>query len=214
MKTENLMLSGLFLLVISTLTMAYPSPAVVQKIDQWTLDVVYSQPEQITVKLNDKSEPTRFWYIILTVTNNSTVESVEFFPLCRLVTDTFQTIPADQDVPNSVFEVIKHKHQGSYPFLESLDFKDHRIFHGDDNARDFVIIWPDFEPKAKEVSLFIGGLSNETAVIEHPALKDENGNPKKIFLQKTLQLKYSIAGDPKLRANTAMKEIEQDWVMR
>jgi hypothetical protein len=150
----------------------------------------------------------------LSVTNESPKEDVEFFPLCRLITDTFQVIPADKKVPPGVFELIKQKHFGSYPFLESLDFKDHRIFRGKDNTRDFTIIWPDFDLKAKQINLFISGLSNETAVVENPKLKDEDGNPKKIFLQKTLQLKYAVAGDEKLRSNIKIKEINKDWVMR
>ena len=98
--------------------------------------------------------------------------------------------------------------------MESLDFKDHRVARGEDNTRDIAIIWPDFDTKAKQVDLFVGGLSNETAVVEDPKLKDEEGNPKKVFLQKTLQLKYAVAGDEKLRSAAVMKEIEQNWVMR
>jgi hypothetical protein len=109
---------------------------------------------------------------------------------------------------------VARKHQGSYPFLESLDFVDHRVFRGEDNTRDFAIIWPDFDPRARQVKLFIAGLSNETAIVSHPTLKDEQGNPQKIFLQKTLQLTYSIGGDEKLRDSAVMKEIESRWVMR
>jgi hypothetical protein len=203
-----------FLLMTAPASIGYPSPAVVQKVDQWTLKTVYSQPEQILLKLPGQETPQRFWYIILSVTNESPKDDVEFFPLCRLMTDTFQVIPADKKVPPGVFELIKQKHFGSYPFLESLDFKDHRIFRGKDNTRDFTIIWPDFDLKAKQINLFISGLSNETAVVENPKLKDEDGNPKKIFLQKTLQLKYAVAGDEKLRSNIKIKEINKDWVMR
>lgn len=193
---------------------AYPTPAGVQQTDQWTLKVFYSQPQQITLCTNDKNQTQRYWYLILTVTNESSFEETPFYPLCELVTDTFQVIPAGKNVPHAVFEAIKLKHQGSFPFLESLDFADRRILQGPDNTRDFAIIWPDFDPKARQVDLFIEGLSNETAVVEHPVLKDEQGNPQKIFLQKTLQLKFAIAGDPALRDSASMKEIEKSWVMR
>ncbi|MEN8127976.1 MAG: hypothetical protein ABFR90_09260 [Planctomycetota bacterium] len=214
MKTAFGILLAAILLTLCPGLVGYPEPAVVQKVDQWTLKTVYSQPEQILLKMPGEQSPRRFWYIILNVTNDSSQEAVEFFPVCQLITDTFQVIPADKSVSRSVFEIVKKKHQGSYPFLESLDFKDHRIFQGKDNMRTFAIIWPDFDPKAKQVSLFAGGLSNETAVLEHPKLKDEDGKAKKIFLQKTLQLKYAVAGDEKLRDTTTMKEIEKDWVMR
>ena len=214
MKTAFGALLTVVLLAGCPLAMGYPTPAVVQKIDQWTLKTVYSQPEQILLKLPGKQTPQRFWYIILSVTNDSSKEDVPFFPVCQLITDTFQVIPADKKVYRSVFDAVKKKHHGSYPFLESLDLKDHRIFRGEDNTRDFAIIWPDFDPKTKQVNLFIGGLSNEIAVLEHPKLKDEDGNPKKIFLQKTLHLKYAVAGDEKLRSHAKIKEIKKDWVMR
>jgi len=202
------------LLTAAPVSIGYPTPAVVQKIDQWTLKTVYSQPEQIMLKMPGEQTPRRFWYIILSVTNESAQEAVEFYPVCQLITDTFQVIPADKKVPPGVFEMVKQKHHGSYPFLESLDFKDHRVFQGKDNTRAFAIIWPDFDMKAKQIDLFVGGLSNEVAVIEHPTLKDENGSLKKIFLQKTLDLKYAVAGDEKLRANIKIKEIKKAWVMR
>ncbi|MBL7214960.1 MAG: hypothetical protein ISS71_04705 [Phycisphaerae bacterium] len=200
--------------VFSAVVSAYPTPAGVQQVDEWTFKVNYTQPQQITFRMGDTNQTQRFWYVILTVTNEGPVDEVSFYPVCELITDTFQTIPAGKNVHRSVFEAVKLKHQGSFPFLESLDFKDRRILQGQDNTRDFAIIWPDFDLKAKEVSLFIAGLSNETAVVEHPEAKDEQGTPQKIFLRKSLQLKFSVAGDEKLRANAVMKEIERKWVMR
>ncbi len=213
MKT-GILSSVLLVLVSLSAIAAHPAPATVQPVDQWTLKVTYTQPQQIMLQMDKKENPRRFWYTILTVKNGSTFEEVSFYPFCELVTDTFQIIPADKTVQKSVFEVIKLKHQGSFPFLESLDFADRRIFQGQDNTRDFAIIWPDFDPKAKEISLFIAGLSNETAVIEHPELKDDSGNPKKIFLRKSLQLRFLVAGDEAFRANAVMKEFERNWVMR
>lgn len=214
MKTRSVFYLAAVVLVASAASFGYPEPKVVQKVDQWTLNVDYSAPEQVMLQLPNQKKLQRFWYIILSVTNETALDEVEFYPLCRLITDTFQVIPADKKVPITVFETIKKKHQGSYPFLESLDFKDHRVARGEDNTRDFAIIWPDFDPKTRQISLFVGGLSNETAVVEHPTLKDEDGSPKKIFLQKTLHLKYAVAGDEKLRSSATMKETEQTWVMR
>ena len=214
MKKAILCASVLILGICGQVLMAYPMPEVVQKGTQWTFKVDYSQPQQITLQMNGQDKPQRFWYVILTVTHEGPADEVSFYPACQLITDTFQGIDAGKNVQKSVFETIKRKHQGRYPFLESLDFSDRRIFKGEDNTRDFAIIWPDFDPKARQVSLFIAGLSNETAVIEHPELTEDDGRPKKIYLRKTLQLKYAIAGDETLRANTTLKEIEAAWVMR
>lgn len=214
MKTGFVFSITAVLLAVSASAPAYPEPAVVQKINEWTLKVEYAQPEQIMLRIPGQASPQRFWYLILTVTNQGPQEEVDFYPVCELVTDTFKITPAGRNIRQAVFEAIKLKHQARYPFLESLDFKDHRVARGEDNTRDFVIIWPDIDPRAREVSLYLGGLSNETAVIEHPVLTDENGNPARIFLQKTLQLKYALPGDEAFRANAALKEIEQSWVMR
>ncbi len=192
---------------------AAPKPVSVQRKGQWTLDVQYSQPVQIAVRVPGQAMPQRFWYIILTMTNNAT-EEVSLIPSCELVTDTFKTIPAGKNVPKEVFEQIKAKHEGQYPFLESMDFPDLRIRRGADNARDIAIIWPEFDPKANIISLFIAGLSNETTVINDPARKDDAGNPVKVYLQKTLQLNYLNATDPALREQAALAFQKQSWVMR
>jgi hypothetical protein len=191
-----------------------PKPVSVQRAGQWTLDVQYSQPLQIAVSIPGQPMPQRFWYIILTMTNNAAKEEVSLIPSCELVTDTFKTIPAGKNVPKEVFEQIKAKHEGQYPFLESMDFPDLRIRRGADNARDIAIIWPEFDPKANLVNLFIAGLSNEATVINDPIKKDDTGNPVKVYLQKTLQLNYLNATDPTLREQAGLTFQKQSWVMR
>ena len=95
-----------------------------------------------------------------------------------------------------------------------LDLAGNKVLSGIDNTKDIAIIWPDFDQKAKEVTLFIAGLSNETAVIEHPLDKDSEGKPKKVYLRKTLALKYAIGGDEKLRDQAKLAYKAKSWVMR
>ena len=191
----------------------YPEPAIVQAPSQWTLDVAYSTAQQITLNLPGENEPKRFWYIILTLTNNSTSSDAPFYPSCDLMTDTFQIVPAGKGLRREVFRQIKLKHQGRYPFLEPIDNAENKILQGVDNAVDVAIIWPDFDPKAKEATLFIGGLSNETKPVAHPK-KDENGQTRMLYLRKTLALKYAIGGDPKLRQAASLRFKKKSWVMR
>jgi hypothetical protein len=129
------------------------------------------------------------------------------------MTDTFQIIPAGRNVPAGVFKYIKSRHVGVYPFIEVLDPSGTKILQGDDNTRDIVIIWEDFDPAAKNVSLFVGGLSNETQVIELPAV-DASAEPTKVYLRKTLQMDYAISGDPKFRADPKIKFTQKSWVLR
>ena len=193
---------------------AFPRPAVVQQPTEWTLSVQFQQPRQLSVRVPGQEKPQRFWYLILTVTNNSDRSAVPFVPKCELVTDTFEVMPAGHRIPKGVYETIRRKYQGRYPFLESMDFEDNRIHQGPDNTRDFVIIWRDFNPTAKEVNFFIAGMSNETTVLTHPTRTDEDGNPIRVFLQKTLQLRYKVGADPRQRDRARLELVEQNWVMR
>jgi len=196
---------------VTCFAMAAPKPAVVQRSQDWTVDVKYEPLQQIMLRPDDMSRPVRFWYLILTVTNN-TGDDVEFYPHCELMTDTFEIIPAGKDVPPEVFEFIKARHRSLYPFLEQLDPSGMRILQGSDNTRDIAIIWPDFDMRAKEISLFIAGLSNETVAVDYPVVA--SGKPEKVFLRKTLELDYSFSGDPAFRAEPKITFAGSDWIMR
>jgi len=190
-----------------------PEPAIVPGPDDWTLNVTFEQPQQISVRTAGEKTSNRFWYIIITLTNQ-TGRDVNFYPKCELMTDTYQIIPAGKSIPNAVFEEIKKRHESRYPFLELLERVESKILEGEDNTKDIVIIWPDFDADAKQIKIFTAGLSNETAVINHPTVKDENGKPLKVFLRKTLELSYSIGGDPALRSDAQLTYKDKRWIMR
>lgn len=199
--------------VVACVCLAAPEPAIVPAPGQWTLDTEFTPLQQIVLKRSSDNQPVRFWYIILTLTNN-TGKDVGFYPKCDLLTDTFQIIPAGKSVSPSVFENIRKRYEKRYPFLESLDNTSNKILQGEDNAKDIAIIWPDFDLEAKNIKLFITGLSNETAVVNLPVAKDEAGNPVKIYLRKTLELSYDLKGDPTLRSAVSLVLKEKRWVMR
>jgi len=195
---------------LSCLAVAVPEPAIVQKPGDWTLDVRFENPQQMVLP---GAVQERFWYIIFSLTNKSG-KDVDFYPQCDLLTDTLQLVPAVKGTSAVLFEKIKARHQGRYPFLELLENAGDKILQGEDNAKDIVVIWPDFDPNAKSVSFFISGLSNETIAIDSPTEKDQDGKPAKVYLRKTLQLTCSIAGDPKFRSDQKLKFESKRWVMR
>jgi hypothetical protein len=188
---------------------AYPEPAIVPADSDWTLEVLFNQPEQIIMKMPGNGEKKRFWYIILTLTNNSSKGEVPFYPSCNLMTDTFRITPSGKTVTKQVFEKIKLRHQGKYPLLENLEKVNNKILQGKDNTMDIAIIWPDFDAGAKNITMFIEGMSNETTAIDHPT---DAGT--KVFLRKTLALSYAIGGDPKLRSRAKLAYKSKRWVMR
>ena len=199
--------------VMACISMAAVEPAVLPAPDGWTLDSVFEHPQQIVLTLNGQSQPSRFWYTLITLTNQ-TDSDVDFYPKCELMTDTFQIIQAGKSIPAEVFTQIKNRHQNKYPFLELLEETDGKLLQGSDNAIDIAIIWPDFDAQAKNIQLFITGLSNETVCVDHPTDKDEQGKPTKIFLRKTLELNYGITGDAAFRSDAVLTYNGQQWIMR
>ena len=192
---------------------AAPEPAIVPGIGHWTMDTEYSPLQKIEIPTRGQNQPDFFWYIILTITDN-TGEDLDFYPKCDLMTDNFQILSEGTSVTPYVFRMIKNRHQNKYPFLESLDSAGNRILQGSDNTKDIAIIWPDFNKNVQSVKLFVSGLSNETVVIKHPVELDENGNPVKVFLRKTLELSYSIKGGALSRENATPVFKGKRWVMR
>lgn len=192
---------------------AAPEPAVAPGPGLWTVDTTFTHPQQIVLRMGPGSQPTRFWYVLITL-NNKTGHDVDFYPKCDLMTDTFQIIPAGKGVGSAVFEQIKKRHQRQYPLLEPLEKVGNKILQGEDNAKDIAIIWPDFDAKAKNIKLFIAGISNETVAINHPIAKDKTGKPVKAYLRKTLELSYTLKGDPAMRSDTDLTYAGKRWIMR
>jgi hypothetical protein len=203
---------GTIVALLANIALAAPEPAVVQGPGQWTAEARFEHPRQIVLPRAGGGS-ARFWYIILTVINR-TGQDVDFFPRCELMTDTFQVVPAGLNVPPLAFERIRARHQARYPLLESLASVDSRILEGEDNAKDIAIIWPDFDARAGSFKIFITGLSNETAVVNHPVALDATGQPVKVFLRKTLELDYTFRGDPALRDSVEVAYKDTNWVMR
>ena len=201
-------------MILNIIALAAPEPAIIQAEGLWTVDVKFEQPEQILVKLDKNQKPQRFWYTIVTLTNR-TGKDIDFYPQAQLMTNTLAITTAGQlDVTPYVFKEIKLRHQTKFPFIELLEGTTNKLLQGSDNTKDIALIWPDFDKKAKKISIFISGLSNEIAVIDHPVKKDENGDAEKVLLTKTLQIDYILAGDPAFRDNTKLIFENKTWVMR
>ena len=201
------------LAVMACVCLAAPEPAIVPGPGEWTIDVIFEHPQQIMLQVGFDKRPRRFWYMIVTLTNRAN-RDVDFYPKCDLMTDTFQIIPAGKETPAAVFEQIKRRHQSRYPFLEPLEKAGNKILQGEDNTKDIAIIWPDFDVQAKNIKVFITGLSNETVAIDHPIAKDEAGKPVKVYLRKTLELSYALRGDTSLRSEDDLSYKGNRWVMR
>jgi hypothetical protein len=151
----------------------------------------------------------RYWYLIISIENRTGTE-VELVPQAAMATDAFQVLPAGTGAPAGLFDLIKARHKHAYPYLQPWPLAPERIMPGPDHARDYVLIWPEPETAGGKVSVFLGGLSNEMAVIDHPTSRQADGMPVKVFLRKTLELDFVIG--PTISGPAG--PVDSRWVMR
>lgn len=213
MSKFNISLVLALILANTAVSSAAPKPSLAPLPRIWTLDVTFEHPQQIEVTLPGSKTPKRFWYTIMTLTNKSG-KDVPFYPEVDLMTDTFKTYPVWKGVTKQVYNKIKIANQGKYPFLQSFDEIQNVILQGSDNTVDIAVILPDFDPKAKNIKLFIAGLSNETKTVEHPTIKHKDGRPLKIYLRKTLELNYALPGDKSVHSQKSLVYKGKRWIMR
>ncbi|KPK85764.1 MAG: hypothetical protein AMJ81_02835 [Phycisphaerae bacterium SM23_33] len=196
-----------------------PKPSAVPV--SWELEFEYQDICSITLVLPGQKQPKTFWYVLYTITNRTGADQV-FVPDFVLYTDTGQVLRSGQGVPTGVFEAVEKRHNN--PLLMDLGRITGRILQGEDNAKDGVAMWPNFDPAARKFDVFIGGLSGERAKVKLPSPievteEDENGKPKKvtkteITLLKTLRLSYAIPGEAAARPRTVPAPLKKEWVMR
>jgi hypothetical protein len=197
----------------------YPKPLTVPL--QWQLEIELGDFRPIAVRLPDKKEDQIFWYLRYTVTNRSGDDRV-FVPEVILYTDTGEIVRAGKQTPMAVFNKIKALYND--PLMKIPTAMTGKLLQGEDNAKSSVAIWPDFDPNAGKVSIFLGGLSGETTSVNLPSPiivvePDWRGQERpvtkdKLLLVKTLELQYAIPGEKAARRHLAPKLTKQHWVMR
>jgi hypothetical protein len=218
MFRKNVFISfALFLAMFAGTSMGVPKPSPVPV--DWELDIKFQDLNRITVTIPGE-KPKMYWYMVYTVTNN-TGQDVVFHPEFSLVTDTLEVLKAMVDVDPEVITAIKNEYKQTYPWLEHPSKVIGKLLQGKDNARDSVAVWPDFDPKARNISIFVGGLAGEIMAVPNPLFvkgkSDPLKEPKVFVLRKTLEINYSLPTDTKNRSRTLPFRITTtlfDWVMR
>jgi hypothetical protein len=120
-----------------------------------------------------------------TVTNPTKQEQT-FLPVLEMLSEDGTLVRSDFRVPLAVFQLIKESEKKR--FLEQQHQIGGEIRLGVDEARDGVAIWAEPTREMGRFSIFVQGLSGETARI-----KDAGG--KEVILRKSLQLNYFVRGD-------------------
>jgi hypothetical protein len=94
------------------------------------------------------------------------------------------------------------------PFLEDQNTVMGDLYQGNGNAKEGLVLWPARNLDVNEVSLFIAGISGETARVSNPITNTEQ------ILQKTLQRDYLISGNLMARRFQPMELVSEEWIFR
>ena len=205
------LLAGLAALQVT----AAPEPSRVEIPGNWLIDIkLQGQPQLLSVALPGETKRRNYWYLLYTVTNN-TGQEVNFYPQFEIFTDTFKIHRSEKRVSRQVFDMIKGQYSSTLPFLESQDQVTGVLLQGEDNARDSVAIFEDFDPNSTQVKIFVSGLSNEIVKVKHPTRVDpKTASNEEVLLRKTLTLKYKVSGDRLKPDERVMLYRDRKWYMR
>jgi hypothetical protein len=168
---------------VSEQTVGHPSPSPYPI--SWELEFEPGIPRRVTIQLPGEATPRAFWYLTYTVTNKTKQEQT-FLPVIEMLSENGTLVRSDFRVPLAVFQLIKGAEKKQ--FLEQQHEIGGEIRLGVDEARDGVAIWAEPTREMGRFSIFVQGLSGETARV-----KDANG--KEVILRKSLQLNYFVRGD-------------------
>lgn len=183
----------------------------------WELEFEYKDPQSITIRLPGDKRAQTYWYVLYTVTNRTGADR-NFVPNFIMYTDTGEILRAGRNVPALLFEEIQKRHNN--PLLLDMAAIAARLLQGEDNAKDGVAIWPDFDSKARGFDIFVGGISGEKVTIKLPApIKEVDNNGKEVTrtevtLFKTLHLTYLLPGEAAARPRTKPELLAKQWIMR
>lgn len=193
------LIAALMVLALTAAAMAYPKPSRVPI--RWELTF---QPGPLRLFV-DRTDGRAYWYFTYKVTN-LTGQDRFWAPRVTLFADTGEITDGGEGVPPSV-ETSLIELLGN-PFLQRQNQVIGKIFVGHDHAIEGLVVWPAHDLQATELSLFVSGISGETAEVVNPI------TGQRVVLQKTLQRNYVVPGDPLARGSTPVEMTSEDWVMR
>jgi len=179
--------------------LAYPKPSTTPP--RWELQF---EPGALRVYVDEASEQV-YWYFTYMLTNRTGRERT-WAPSFTLYTDAGEILAAGRGVPTRVTDDL-HELLGNR-FLENQNEIIGEIFHGREHAKEGLVIWRADELDVTEVSIFVAGISGETATINNPITGEV------VVLRKTLQRDYIVPGDALARGSRPVESVRHRWVMR
>ena len=192
-------LAALAVMAAAGSALAYPKPSPTPP--RWELEF---EPGDLRL-YQDEATGEVYWYFTYMLTNRTGRERI-WAPSFTLFTDAGEILPSGRDVPTRVADDL-HELLGNR-FLESQNEIIGEIFFGREHAREGLVVWRARNLEVNELSMFIAGLSSDTARLEHPVTGQE------IVLRKTLQRDYLLPGDLLPHGSKPVELVAERWVMR
>ncbi len=183
----------------------------------WQLDIRFKDPQRITLRLPGDDFDTTFWYVLYDVTNR-TGKDREFFPSFRIVTDALRVVEGGADIHPKVYDHIKARHLQEFPFFATPAKVTGPLLQGEENSRSSAAVFRTFEQAASSFTLYISGLSGESARVRNPSFDpkqpESEDNPRAFYSRRTLAIKYDLPGDPQARLAAIPVRRSREWEMR
>jgi len=174
-----------------------PSPVPLR----WELDF---EPRDLRLHY-DRSTDRFFWYFTYQVTNNTGADRV-WAPSFVLFTDDGRIQRSGEGGPAAATESLLDLLGNELMETQNEVIGD--LKQGPEHAREGLVIWPARDLEVTELSLFIAGISGETARI----INGMTGEP--VILRKTMHRSYLVPGDAAARGTEPVDLVDQRWVMR
>jgi hypothetical protein len=171
---------------------------------RWQLEIEPGPLRMATFNLGEQG-PRRFFYMTYRVINNSGQELL-FAPAFDLADGEGEVIRSGRDVPGAVTSALLE--QARNPFIQDQISIIGEIRQGAENAKDGLVVWPAATLRPQEITVYIGGLSGETATVTSPDGKS------RFVLRKTLKLDYASPGDLTAQGADAFTVQSRAWIMR
>jgi hypothetical protein len=134
----------------------------------------------------DQDTGDGYWLLVYEVTNE-TKEDHRWIPQFDLVTDKGEIIPDGDNVPRRVQLAVLDMFGD--PLLESQSNASGPLLQGKDHAIRAFAMWKAGEEEVRQVQIFAGGVSGDTAEVINPKTGEEEK------LHRVLQLSWAVQGD-------------------
>lgn len=184
---------------------------------KWQLDVTFVDPQRISVMFPGSVEPRTYWYMLVTVENN-TGREVDFLPTISIVTNDLRVVQAGDNIHPTVYDYIRARHEKEYPFLATPMKVTGKLLQGSTNARTFAAVFEDFGTTSAEFTVYATGFSGEIQRVANPVYSASRGdspqNPQFFILRRTLAITYRLPGDEQTRKTAVPVRLRREWVMR